>query len=111
MLATQGAFRALADPTRRQILMHLSQSDLTIAEVSGHFDMTRAAIKKHLIILEEGELISVYARGRERVNHLEPSGMKSVADWLSYFNQFRGNELENLRVAINENEFNKKVKK
>jgi DNA-binding transcriptional ArsR family regulator len=103
MSATQGAFRALSDPTRRQILMHLSQSDLTIAEVSDHFDITRGAIKKHLTILEQGKLISVYSRGRERINHLEPLGMKSAADWLSYFNQFWDNKLDNLRTALNEN--------
>ena len=55
----QNAFRALADPTRRGILMFLSEQDMTIAEVSGHFEITRAAVKKHLTILEEGELISV----------------------------------------------------
>ena len=96
----QGAFRALADPTRRQILMHLSHKDLTIGEVSDHFDMTRAAVKKHLTILEEGQLISVRAVGRERFNRLEPKGLKSANEWLNYFNQFWDDKLSKLADAI-----------
>ena len=103
----QGAFRALADPTRRQILLHLSRADMTIGEVLGQFDMTRGAIKKHLIILEEGRLISVHARGRERINRLEPLGLKSANDWLSYFNQFWDKKLGNLEKAIENEKRNK----
>lgn len=110
MPAEHGAFRALADPTRRQILMHLSLSDMTIGEVSGQFDMTRAAIKKHLIILEEGKLISVHSRGRERINKLEPLGLKSASEWLNYFNQFWDNKLGALKTAIEKDSINKKGK-
>ncbi len=104
----QQSFRALAEPTRRQILLHLSQRDMTIAEVAEHFSMTRAAVKKHLGILEEGQLISVRARGRERVNHLEYRGLKSVAEWIEYFEQFWDDKLANLKRAIeNEDKTNK----
>lgn len=99
----QGAFRALADPTRRQILMHLSTSDMTIAEVSEKFEMTRGAVKKHLTILEQGRLISVHTKGRERINRLEPAGIKSAADWFNYFDQFWDNKLTNLKTAIDTN--------
>lgn len=98
--AEQGAFRALADPTRRQILMHLSTADMTIGEVSDRFEMTRGAIKKHLTILQEGNLISVQTSGRERINHLEPMGMKSAANWLNHFNQFWDEKLGALQSAI-----------
>ena len=64
----QGAFRALADPTRRDILLQLAERDLTIGQVVDRYDMTRRAVKKHLIILEEGGLISVHTKGRERIN-------------------------------------------
>lgn len=104
----QGAFRALADPTRRQILMHLCDADMTIGEVSNHFDMTRAAVKKHLIILEEGNLISVHSKGRERINRLEPLGMKSASEWLNYFSRFWDEKLENLSNAIETYEKNNK---
>lgn len=96
----QGAFRALSDPTRRQILIHLSEQDMTIGQVSEQFDMTRGAIKKHLTILEEGELISTHAIGRERINRLEPLGLKSANDWLDYFSTFWDSKLSNLAAAI-----------
>ncbi len=96
----QGPFRALADPTRRMILLHLSASDMTIGEVAAHFDMTRAAVKKHLTILEQGALISVHPKGRERINRLEPTGLKSVADWINHFSRSWDERLSRLQTAI-----------
>jgi DNA-binding transcriptional ArsR family regulator len=103
MTGQQNAFRALADPTRRQILLHLSAREMTIGEVANHFDITRAAVKKHLLILEEGKLISVHTRGREKMNRLEPAGLKSVAEWVNYFSRFWDQRLGKLQTAI-ENE-------
>ena len=99
-MMAQSAFRALADPTRRDILTMLSQRDMTIGEVCDHFDMTRAAVKKHLIVLEDGNLISVRTRGRERVNHFEPGGLKTVADWLNHFSCFWDDRFDALQRAI-----------
>ena len=93
-------FQALADPTRRQILKHLSERDMTIGDVADRFDITRAAVKKHLTILEEGRLISVRPRGRERINRLEPRGLKSAADWLGFFDRFWDHRLGDLKSAI-----------
>jgi len=96
----QGAFRALADPTRRQILMELSTRDMTIGEVVGRFDITRGAVKKPLTILEEGKLISVHSAGRTRINKLEPSSLKPVVDWINYFDRFWDDRLGDLKKAI-----------
>ena len=101
---TQLAFRALADPTRRDIVMLLAEEDMTIGQLTDRFDMTRAAVKKHLTVLSDGGLITVEARGRERLNRLEPSGMAPVLDWLSYFNRFWDDRLANLKDAIERNE-------
>jgi DNA-binding transcriptional ArsR family regulator len=101
---TQNAFRALADPTRREILMHLSQQDMTIGQVVEKFDVTRGAIKKHLTILEEGALISVEVKGRERINRLQPQGIKAVSDWVNYFSQFWDDRLSRLQAAVQEHE-------
>ena len=60
----QPTFRALSDPTRRDILRLLAAQEMTIADVSGHFDMTRAAVKKHLTVLSDGGLITVEVQGR-----------------------------------------------
>jgi DNA-binding transcriptional ArsR family regulator len=98
--AGQSAFRALADPTRREILLMLRASDMTIAEVAGQFDMTRAAVKKHLTVLSDGGLITVQARGRERINQLNPAGLAPVLNWLEYFDAFWDDKLSALKTAI-----------
>ena len=97
---TQHAFRALADPTRRDILRLLSAQELTIAEVSTHFDMTRAAVKKHLTVLNDGGLISVETRGRERVNRINPTGLAPVLSWFEIFDHFWDDRLAALKTAI-----------
>lgn len=96
----QPTFRALADPTRRDILLMLRDRDLTIAEVSENFDMTRAAVKKHLTVLSDGGLITVQTRGRERINSLSPEGIKPVLDWLGYFDGFWNDRLSALKTEI-----------
>lgn len=95
-----GPFRALSDPTRREILVLLRDRDMTIAEVSDNFDMTRAAVKKHLTVLADGGLITVAPRGRERVNSINPTGLTPVLDWLSYFDVFWTDRLAALKSAI-----------
>nr|WP_306263849.1 metalloregulator ArsR/SmtB family transcription factor [Pararhizobium sp. IMCC3301] len=98
--AVQGAFRALADPTRREILLLLSEDDMTIGDVADRFEITRAAVKKHLTILQEGRLISVQPRGRQRINRLEPLALKRASDWLNYFDRFWDERLSALHKAI-----------
>ena len=96
----QLGFRALADPTRRDILRLLASNQMTIAEVAQNFDMTRAAVKKHLSILSDGDLISVQVDGRMRVNALNPDGLKRVFDWFSYFDGFWDDRLTTLKSEI-----------
>ncbi len=96
----QLGFRALADPTRREILHLLAGRELTIAEVAENFDMTRAAVKKHLSILGEGDLISVRAEGRSKLNAVNPAGLKRVADWFGYFDAFWDERLNTLKSEI-----------
>ena len=96
----QMGFRALADPTRRGILCLLAKNDMTIAEVAENFQMTRAAVKKHLSILREGDLITITPSGRTKVNALNASGMKRVFDWFSYFDAFWDERLTNLKTEI-----------
>ena len=98
--ATQSAFRALADPTRRDILALLRRQDMTIAQVSDCFDMTRAAVKKHLTVLSDGGLITVEARGRERINRLNPAGLAPVLSWFEIYDRFWDDRLADLKTAI-----------
>jgi len=96
----QQSFRALGDPTRRQILQKLCLEEMTISEVVAEFDLTRTAVRKHLTILEEGSLITLTQRGKERVTRLNPAGLKKTADWFSYFDQFWDTALGSLKTAV-----------
>ncbi|HCP81649.1 MAG TPA: transcriptional regulator [Octadecabacter sp.] len=100
MTENQPLFRALADPTRRDILLMLRGTDLTIAQVADNFDMTRAAVKKHLTVLSDGGLITVRAQGRERYNTLNPNAFAPIKDWLSFFDAFWDARLDDLKSAI-----------
>ena len=100
MTENQPLFRALADPTRRDILLMLRGEDLTIAQVAENFDMTRAAVKKHLTVLSDGGLITVRAQGRERYNTLNPNAFAPIRDWLSFFDAFWDARLDDLKSAI-----------
>ncbi len=82
------------------ILMHLAEGDMTIGDVAGRFTMTRAAVKKHLTVLERGRLISVHTRGRERINRLEPAGFRPVRGWIAHFEKFWDERLERLQDVI-----------
>ncbi len=96
----QPVFRALADPTRRAIISMLAHGARPIGDIADGFDVTRPAIAKHLRILEEGGVITVEAKGRERINRLNPEVLKTAADWLSYFDQFWDDRLAKLKEAV-----------
>lgn len=96
----QLSFRALSDSTRLEILRQLSQEELTITEVVDKFDLTRTAVRKHLTILEEGKLITITPKGKERVSKLNPIGFKSASNWFNYFDQYWDSALDSLKNAI-----------
>lgn len=97
---TQQAFRALADPTRRDIIRLLSHQDMTLTQLTAQFDITRAAVKKHLTMLGDGGLVTVEPRGRERLHRLNPAGLAPVIDWLGWFDRYWDDRLGALKSAI-----------
>ncbi len=99
-MSEQAVFRAIADPTRREIIGLLAEEALTVNQIAARFEMSRPAISKHLKVLEEGRVISVRQQGRERYNHLQPEQLKLVSDWLTYFSQFWDDKLEKLKHAV-----------
>lgn len=100
MLSEQNTFRALADPTRRAILRLLRGREMTIGEITEHFQMTRAAVKKHLVVLKEGGLVRMEVKGRECINHLERGALSMVKEWVSEFEQPVEDRLGALRRSI-----------
>ncbi|KFE66098.1 Transcriptional regulator, ArsR family protein [Hyalangium minutum] len=87
---------ALADPTRRAILAQLAAGDATVKELAKPYDMSLAAVSKHLKVLESAGLIS---RGRDaqwRPCHLEAKPMQAVSEWLEEYRRFWERSLDSL---------------
>lgn len=75
------AFRALADPTRREILRLLGQQDLTAGEIANHFDMTKPSISHHLNILKSAGLIDDERQGQFIRYSLNTTVLEQVVQW------------------------------
>ena len=81
-------FAALADPTRRAILSMLLEDDMAVTDVAEPFEMSLAAISKHLGILSRAGLIAQEKRGRVKWCKLEPNAMRNASVWMQGFGQF-----------------------
>lgn len=93
-------FRAISDPTRRDILSILAEGDQRVCDLVSRFEMTRPAVSKHLAVLEQAELIRVERQGREAINRLNPGGLQPVAQWLTFFEAFWDDKLMKLKQAV-----------
>jgi DNA-binding transcriptional ArsR family regulator len=87
-------FAALADPTRREILTMLLEDDMAVTDVADPFEMSLAAISKHLQILTRAGLIAQEKRGRVKWCKLQMHAMKDAAIWMESFGQFESVNLE-----------------
>ena len=94
MTSLDDIFSALADPTRRSILAMLLEDDMAVTDVAEPFEMSLAAISKHLTILTKAGLISQEKRGRVKWCKLEPNAMKDASVWMQAFGQFEPVTLE-----------------
>lgn len=87
-------FAALADPTRREILRMLLEDDMAVTDVADPFEMSLAAISKHLVTLARAGLISQEKRGRVTWCKLEPDALRDASIWMQGFGQFEPVELD-----------------
>lgn len=78
-------FQAIADPTRRAIIILLAVQAMTPNELAKHFDTTRQSVSKHLKILAECDLVKQEQQGREIFYQLELDKMKEIDKWLEQF--------------------------
>ncbi len=92
-------FQAIADPTRRAILLLLATQTMTAGAIASNFDSARPTVSKHLQILIECELLKQEQNGREIIYSINPNKVKEVADWAEQFRQLwddRFNKLEDI---------------
>jgi DNA-binding transcriptional ArsR family regulator len=82
MNGLNATFSALADPTRRAILAHLSLGEATVNELAKPFEMTQPAISQHLKVLEDAGLIVSRVEGTRRPRRLANAGIEAMDEWL-----------------------------
>ncbi|WIV50468.1 metalloregulator ArsR/SmtB family transcription factor [Marivivens sp. LCG002] len=87
-------FAALADPTRRSILTMLLEDDMAVTDVAEPFEMSLAAISKHLGVLTSAGLITQEKRGRVKWCKLEPNALKEASVWMQGFGMMEGLDLD-----------------
>lgn len=93
-------FQAIADPTRRAIIVLIAAQGMTPNAIAEHFDTTRQAVSKHLRILSECELVRPEPRGREIFYRLEVDKMKEIDHWLEQFRKIWETRFEQLDVLL-----------
>jgi DNA-binding transcriptional ArsR family regulator len=99
-------FKALADPSRRQLLDLLHQENgRTLGELCEHLDMSRQAVTKHLAVLEEANLVTVVWRGREKLHYLNPVPLHDIYErWIGKFERQRLRALHELKRGLEEDD-------
>lgn len=99
-------FKALADPTRRQLLDSLhARNGQTLNELCEQMDMTRQAVTKHLGLLEEANLIATLKEGREKHHFLNPVPINDIAErWIGKFERGRLKALSALKRNLEREE-------
>ncbi len=102
---------ALADPTRRGILARLATGDATVNELAAPYDMSRAAVSKHLKVLESAGLISKGKTAQWRPCHLEGAPLRAVSNWLDSYRRFWDRSLDALDDLLDEMQHPKKKRK
>lgn len=95
-------FKALADPSRRQLLDLLREDNgQTLSALCEHLDMTRQAVTQHLGVLEVANLVAIVWRGREKLHYLNPVPLHDIYErWISKFERTRLRALHNLKKRL-----------
>ena len=97
-------FRALADASRRELLDRLrAENGQTLGELCQRLDMTRQAVSKHLVILEEANLVATVKKGREKLHYLNPVPIHEIGERLiGKFERGRLQALSDMKKALEE---------
>ncbi|SFW74142.1 DNA-binding transcriptional regulator, ArsR family [Sinomicrobium oceani] len=96
MKTRRDVFQAIADPTRRGIIMLLAVGALTPNAIAAHFNSSRQAVSKHLQVLSECEIVRQEQQGREIHYHLNADKMQEIEKWLEQFKQLLAKRFDQL---------------
>jgi DNA-binding transcriptional ArsR family regulator len=101
MKTRRDIFQAIADPTRRAILMLLAINAMTPNALAEHFQTSRQAVSKHIRILGECDVVSQKQQGREIYYQIEIEKMKEIDVWLERFRKIWEDRFDQLDVVLN----------
>jgi DNA-binding transcriptional ArsR family regulator len=95
-------FKALADASRRKLMDVLhKKSGQTLSELCKHLQMTRQAVTKHLVLLEEANLVATVWRGREKLHYLNPVPLHEIYErWIGKYERHRLQALSDLKKGL-----------
>ncbi len=93
-------FQAIADPTRRAILLLVASQSMTAGAIASNFDTARPTISKHLQILTECQLLTQEQNGREIYYHVEPQKMNEITDFIEQFRKLWDDRFNTLEAIM-----------
>lgn len=98
-------FKALADPSRRRLLDELhTDNGQTLSQLFAHLAMSRQAVTKHLVLLEEANLVATVWRGREKLHFLNPVPLHEIYErWIAKYDRDRLQALSDLKKGLEKN--------
>ncbi|MEA3144475.1 MAG: hypothetical protein QOI63_791 [Thermoplasmata archaeon] len=98
------AFSALADPTRRTLLLRLESGEKTLSDLAAPLPITLMAVQKHVRVLEEAGLVATRKHGRSRHVRLRAHGLERASDWIKQSEQRWNAAFDRLAAALEEEE-------
>jgi DNA-binding transcriptional ArsR family regulator len=106
VLKADALFKALADASRRELLDRLrAENGQTLSELCARLAMTRQAVSKHLVILEDANLVATVRRGREKLHYLNPVPIHEIAErWIGKFERSRLQALSDMKQALEQSD-------
>ncbi|MDM4764260.1 metalloregulator ArsR/SmtB family transcription factor [Galbitalea sp. SE-J8] len=97
---TDRVFRALADGTRRDIVRRTLVAEVSVSELAAKYDMSFAAVQKHVAVLEEAQLVTKHARGRERMVRGNAARIRQAQRLLDAFERLQLGRIERLDALL-----------
>ncbi|EKF17939.1 ArsR/SmtB family transcription factor [Nitratireductor pacificus] len=95
-------FRALADPTRRQMLERLSAGERNATELREGLAISQPAVSQHIAVLRGAGLIEERKTGRQMLYRIRPDGLAPVVDWLTRYRAFWPERIDRLKTLLKE---------
>ena len=99
-LQLDSVFASLADPTRRDILSRVANAELSVSELVNGYDMSFAAISKHLKVMERARLIVKRKEGKKHMVSIAPDALRSAEEYLERYRQMQQSRFDKLDALI-----------